>query len=96
MCGPDNWTKVWYRSEFESRISDVWNRHDGAVICTYHLGEFGGDTIILLYTFVLPTVSTGNKPSQIVSGALLDTLLGMLSLDLVYLRSKEAEDPLPR
>lgn len=33
--------------------------------------------------------------SQIVS-ALLDTLLGMLSLDLMYLRLKEAEDPLPR
>lgn len=43
----------------------------------------------LLYTFVLPAVWTGNEPSQIVS-ALLDTLLGMLSLDLVYPRLKSS------
>jgi hypothetical protein len=32
--------------EFESRVNDVWTRHDDAVICTYHLGKFGGDTVI--------------------------------------------------
>jgi hypothetical protein len=24
----------------------VWHRHDDAVICTYHLGRFGGDAVI--------------------------------------------------
>jgi hypothetical protein len=32
--------------EFESRINDVWRRHDDAVICTYHLAKFGGETVI--------------------------------------------------
>ena len=32
--------------EFESRVNDVWSRHDDAVICTYQLGKFGGDTVI--------------------------------------------------
>jgi MEDS: MEthanogen/methylotroph, DcmR Sensory domain len=32
--------------EFESRVNDVWTRHDDAVICIYHLGKFGGDTVI--------------------------------------------------
>jgi len=32
--------------EFESRVSDLWRRHDDAVICTYHLGRFSGDTVI--------------------------------------------------
>jgi len=32
--------------EFESRVNDVWRRHDDAVICTYHLGKFGGETVI--------------------------------------------------
>jgi hypothetical protein len=32
--------------EFESRVNDVWLRHDDAVICTYHLGDFGGDAVI--------------------------------------------------
>jgi hypothetical protein len=32
--------------EFESRVNDVWRRHDDAVICTYHLGKFGGDAVI--------------------------------------------------
>jgi hypothetical protein len=32
--------------EFESRVNDVWLRHDDAVICTYHLGHFGGDAVI--------------------------------------------------
>ena len=32
--------------EFESRVNDVWRRHDDAVICTYSLGKFSGDTVI--------------------------------------------------
>jgi hypothetical protein len=32
--------------EFESRVNEVWRQHDDAVICTYHLGKFGGDTVI--------------------------------------------------
>lgn len=32
--------------EFESRVNDVWRRHDDAVICTYHLSRFGGDAVI--------------------------------------------------
>jgi hypothetical protein len=32
--------------EFESRVNDVWLRHEDAVICTYNLGKFGGDTVI--------------------------------------------------
>ena len=32
--------------EFESRVNDVWRHHDDAVICTYHLGQFSGDTVI--------------------------------------------------
>jgi enamine deaminase RidA (YjgF/YER057c/UK114 family) len=32
--------------EFESRVNEVWQRHDDAVICTYHLRKFGGDAVI--------------------------------------------------
>jgi DcmR-like sensory protein len=32
--------------EFESRVNDVWSRHDDAVVCTYYLSQFGGDTVI--------------------------------------------------
>lgn len=32
--------------EFESRVNDVWARSHDAVICTYHLAKFGGDTVI--------------------------------------------------
>jgi hypothetical protein len=32
--------------EFESRVNDVWQRHEDAVICTYKLAEFGADTVI--------------------------------------------------
>src|SRR6266851_2245593 len=32
--------------EFESRVNEVWRHHDDAVICTYHLARFGGDTVI--------------------------------------------------
>ncbi len=32
--------------EFEARVNDLWLHHDGAVICTYRLGKFGGETVI--------------------------------------------------
>jgi hypothetical protein len=32
--------------EFESRINHIWEHHDDAVICTYRLGKFGGETVI--------------------------------------------------
>jgi MEDS: MEthanogen/methylotroph, DcmR Sensory domain len=32
--------------EFESRVNHVWRHHDDAVICTYHLGKFGGETVV--------------------------------------------------
>jgi hypothetical protein len=32
--------------EFESRVNDVWRRHEDVVICTYHLAKFSGDTVI--------------------------------------------------
>ena len=32
--------------EFESRVNDVWRRHEDAVICTYHLKQFAGDAVI--------------------------------------------------
>jgi len=32
--------------EFESRVNDVWRRHDDAVICTYDLAKVGGETVV--------------------------------------------------
>jgi hypothetical protein len=32
--------------EFESRVNEVWSRHEDAVICVYDLAKFGGDTVI--------------------------------------------------
>lgn len=32
--------------EFESRVNEVWRHHEDAVICTYHLGKFGGDAVM--------------------------------------------------
>ena len=32
--------------EFESRVNNVWCRHEDAVICVYDLAKFGGDTVI--------------------------------------------------
>ena len=31
---------------FESRVNEVWRRHEDAVICVYDLAKFGGDTVI--------------------------------------------------
>ena len=32
--------------EFEARVNAVWERHNNAVICSYNLTKFGGDTVI--------------------------------------------------
>jgi hypothetical protein len=32
--------------EFEARVNDVWLHHEDAVICTYHLGELGGQAVV--------------------------------------------------
>ena len=32
--------------EFESRVNELWLRREDAVICTYHLGKFGGDAVV--------------------------------------------------
>ena len=32
--------------EFESRVNDVWRRHDDAVICVYDLAKFRADAVI--------------------------------------------------
>jgi MEDS: MEthanogen/methylotroph, DcmR Sensory domain len=32
--------------EFESRVNEVWSRHEDAVICTYRPGQFRGDEVI--------------------------------------------------
>ena len=32
--------------EFEARVTDVWRRHDDAVICVYDLAKFGGSAVI--------------------------------------------------
>jgi hypothetical protein len=32
--------------EFESRVNDLWRRHDDVVVCTYHLKQFSGDAIV--------------------------------------------------
>jgi len=32
--------------EFESRVNELWARHDDAVICTYHVSQFSGDAVV--------------------------------------------------
>lgn len=32
--------------EFESRVNDVWRRHDDVVVCTYPLARLGGDAVV--------------------------------------------------
>lgn len=34
--------------EFESRINEVWSKHDDVVICVYDLAKFSGETIIAI------------------------------------------------
>jgi MEDS: MEthanogen/methylotroph, DcmR Sensory domain len=48
--------------EFESRVNDVWLRHDDAVICVYDLTKFGGETVIDMMR---------THPAVIVGGLLL-------------------------
>ena len=43
---PDGHSHIDDLIEFEARVNDVWCRHDDAVICTYHLSKFSGDTVI--------------------------------------------------
>jgi hypothetical protein len=42
----DGRSHVYDLLEFESRVNKVWRRHDDAVICTYDLAKFRGDTVI--------------------------------------------------
>ncbi|MGA7809954.1 MEDS domain-containing protein [Bradyrhizobium sp.] len=42
----DDQTHVDNLIEFESRVNDVWSRHDDAVICVYDLPKFGGAAVI--------------------------------------------------
>ena len=39
-------THIDHLVEFESRVNEVWSRHDDAVICVYDLAKFGGETVI--------------------------------------------------
>lgn len=48
--------------EFESRVNEVWSRHDDAVICVYDLAKFGGE-------FVIDIMRT--HPMIIIGGVLL-------------------------
>jgi len=32
--------------EFEARVNGLWQRHNDAVVCSYHLSKFSGDTVI--------------------------------------------------
>ena len=43
---PDGQSHIDDLIEFEAKVNDVWRRHDDAVICTYRLPKFGGDTVI--------------------------------------------------
>jgi hypothetical protein len=43
---PDGQSHIDDLIEFEARVNDVWCRHDDAVICTYRLPRFSGDTVI--------------------------------------------------
>jgi hypothetical protein len=39
-------SRVEHLVEFESRVNELWRRHDDTVICVYDLDRFGGDTVI--------------------------------------------------
>jgi MEDS: MEthanogen/methylotroph, DcmR Sensory domain len=43
---PDGRSHIDDLIEFEAKVNDVWCRHDDAVICTYRLSRFSGDTVI--------------------------------------------------
>jgi hypothetical protein len=42
----DNQSYVDNVIEFEARVNEVWRHHEDAVICTYHLGQFGGEAVV--------------------------------------------------
>ncbi len=42
----DNRSHIDNLVEFESRVNNVWSRHEDAVICVYDLAKFSGDTVI--------------------------------------------------
>jgi hypothetical protein len=42
----DNQSRIDKLVAFESRVNDVWRRHDDAVICVYDLAKFGGETVV--------------------------------------------------
>jgi len=42
----DDRSRIGEVTEFESRVNEVWERHDDVVICTYHLAQFSGDAVI--------------------------------------------------
>jgi hypothetical protein len=42
----DDRSQIDHLVEFESRVNDVWRRHDHAVICVYDLAKFGGATVV--------------------------------------------------
>jgi hypothetical protein len=49
--------------EFESRVNDVWLRHQDAVICSYNPAKFGGATVIdIMRTH--PTIIVGGIVQQ--------------------------------
>lgn len=34
--------------EFEARVNSLWCRHDDAVVCTYRVGQLGGDALVCI------------------------------------------------
>ena len=56
--------------EFESRVNHVWRSHDDAVICTYQLGKFGGDTVIdIMRTHPMMIIGGLSAPESVLCAA---------------------------
>ncbi len=50
---------------FESRVNDVWCRHDDAVICVYDLAKFSGDTVIdIIRTHLMIIIAGRNRSNR--------------------------------
>jgi hypothetical protein len=74
--------------EFESRVNDVWRRHDDAVICTYDLAKFGGATVVDIMR---------THPMIIVGGILQQNPFFVPPEEfLPYLRQRRAGNPTRR
>jgi hypothetical protein len=61
--------------EFEARVNDVWLRHEDAVVCTYHLGQFSGEEvmdIIRTHPMVILGGMLHQNPFYIPPGEFLD------------------------